>query len=207
MTRQLPVATLRRMTGRQDDPRDSADARPPVSDAAAGSGRSMFERGRDLAGLSVAGITRRRIAIMLAALLSAWIVLALSRQVGEARDAANQANDLSRANQALSAQIADPHRGADPDPAAGLHRDRGARPRPRRPPGASVHPGSRCPGAARGRPGQRLGRTRCFDDPDRADRRLVRAALRIRQLDQRGRNPQPTRPRDHSPDRPIKGSA
>ncbi len=94
------------MTGRQDDPRDSADGRTGDGADQYDSGPSMFERGRDLAGLSVAGITRRRIAIMLAALLSAWIVLALSRQVGEARDAANQANDLSRANQALSAQIA-----------------------------------------------------------------------------------------------------
>lgn len=65
----------------------------------------MFERGRDLAGLSVAGITRRRIAVMLAAILSAWIVLALSRQVGEAADATNRANQLNRDNQALSAEI------------------------------------------------------------------------------------------------------
>ena len=65
----------------------------------------MFERGRDLAGLSVAGITRRRIAVMLAALLSAWIVLALSRQVGEAADATTRANLLNRDNQALSAEI------------------------------------------------------------------------------------------------------
>jgi cell division protein FtsB len=94
------------MTGRQDDPRDSADAPAGGAVDSFEPGPSVFERGRDLAGLSVAGITRRRIAILLAALLSAWVVLALSRQVGEARDAANQANDLSRANQALSAQIA-----------------------------------------------------------------------------------------------------
>jgi hypothetical protein len=93
------------MTGRQDDPRDSADEPAEVGVDSFDAGPSMFERGRDLAGLSVAGITRRRIAILLAALLSAWIVLALSRQVGEARDAANQANELNRANQALTAQI------------------------------------------------------------------------------------------------------
>ena len=94
------------MTGRQDDPRDSADAPAGTGADAFDPGPSMFERGRDLAGLSVAGITRRRIAIVMAALLSAWIVLALSRQVGEAADATNQANQLNQANQALSAQIA-----------------------------------------------------------------------------------------------------
>jgi len=53
----------------------------------------------------VAGITRRRIAILMAALLSAWIVLALSRQVGEAAEATNRADQLGRDNQTLSAQI------------------------------------------------------------------------------------------------------
>jgi cell division protein FtsB len=93
------------MTGRRDDQRD-LDGPPESSGDGPDQGRSVFERGRDLAGLSVAGITRRRIAILMTALLSAWIVLALSRQVGEAADAANQANQLTRANQALSAQIA-----------------------------------------------------------------------------------------------------
>jgi len=93
------------MTGRRDDQRDPDG---PLDSTSAGldRGPSVFERGRDLAGLSVAGITRRRIAIVMAALLSAWIVLALSRQVGEAADATNQANQLNQANQALSAQIA-----------------------------------------------------------------------------------------------------
>jgi cell division protein FtsB len=93
------------MTGRRDDPRDFVDDPLGLADDALGAGPGMLARGRDLAGLSVAGITRRRIAILLAALLSAWIVLALSRQVGEAADATNRANQLSRDNQALSVQI------------------------------------------------------------------------------------------------------
>ena len=93
------------MTGRRDDQRDPDGPSESTGDGP-DQGLSVFERGRDLAGLSVAGITRRRIAIVMAALLSAWIVLALSRQVGEAADASNQANQLSQANQALSAQIA-----------------------------------------------------------------------------------------------------
>ncbi len=93
------------MTGRQDDPHEPADNRfgDAADDLDAGPG--ILARGRDLAGLSVAGITRRRIALLLTALLSAWIVLALSRQVGDAADAANRANQLTRDNQAITAQI------------------------------------------------------------------------------------------------------
>lgn len=93
------------MTGRADEPSEPLDAArdQPLRDVEQGDG--MLARGRDLAGLSVAGITRRRIAIMLAALLCAWIVLALSRQVGEAADATSRARQLAAANQALNAQI------------------------------------------------------------------------------------------------------
>jgi cell division protein FtsB len=93
------------MTGR---PEDLSEPRVP---AARGSSdepeptQGLFDRSRDLAGLSVAGITRRRIAIALAAVLCAWIVLALSRQVGEAADASNRARQLQVANQALSTEI------------------------------------------------------------------------------------------------------
>ena len=93
------------MTERPDDPRDLPDDRFGGFDDEVESGPGMLARGRDLAGLSVAGITRRRIAILLSALLSAWIVLALSRQVGDAADATNRANQLNRDNQNLTAQI------------------------------------------------------------------------------------------------------
>ena len=93
------------MTGRPEDPsepRAPAAGTPPVE---LEPGEGLFSRGRDLAGLSVAGITRRRIAIAMAAVLCAWIVLALSRQVGEAADASNRAGQLATANQALTTQI------------------------------------------------------------------------------------------------------
>jgi cell division protein FtsB len=93
------------MIGRRDDQR-ALDREPDgVPNDSLDAGPGMFARGRDLAGLSVAGITRRRIALLMAALLSAWIVLALSRQVGDAADATNRANQLTQANQLLSAQI------------------------------------------------------------------------------------------------------
>jgi len=93
------------MTGRRTDQRDFADDPDGSPDDVLEAGPGMLARGRDLAGLSVAGITRRRIAILMAALLSAWIVLALSRQVGEAAEATNRADQLGRDNQTLSAQI------------------------------------------------------------------------------------------------------
>ncbi len=93
------------MTGRPDEPREPLDEPPGGLSLDFGQGDGFLARGRDLAGLSVAGITRRRIAIAMAALLCAWIVLALSRQVGEAADATSRAEQLTAANQALSAQI------------------------------------------------------------------------------------------------------
>jgi cell division protein FtsB len=93
------------MTGRPDEPRDLPDEPREPASTNQDPGDSLLARGRDLAGLSVAGITRRRIAILMAALLCAWIVLALSRQVGEAADATNRARQLGAANQQLNAQI------------------------------------------------------------------------------------------------------
>jgi len=93
------------MTVRQDDPREFLEDPfgAPVDRFETGPGK--VARGRDLAGLSVAGITRRRIATLMGALLVAWIVLAVSRQVGDAAQATNRANQLTQANQMLSAQI------------------------------------------------------------------------------------------------------
>jgi len=93
------------MTGRPEDPSEPRDPSQGEPTTQLGTGDSLFARGRDLAGLSVAGITRRRIAIAMAALLCAWIVLALSRQVGEAADASNRARQLVAGNQALTTQI------------------------------------------------------------------------------------------------------
>ena len=93
------------MTGRPEDPSEPRDPSQGEPTTQLGTGDSLFARGRDLAGLSVAGITRRRIAIAMAALLCAWIVLALSRQVGEAADASNGARQLVAGNQALTTQI------------------------------------------------------------------------------------------------------
>jgi cell division protein FtsB len=60
----------------------------------------------DLSSLPIAGITRRRVAIMASALLAAWIVIAFARQVGEASDAAARAQDIASANAALRLEVA-----------------------------------------------------------------------------------------------------
>jgi len=59
----------------------------------------------DLSGLSVAGITRRRVGFAAAGLLSIWIVVVFARQVGDATTAANRATQLAADNAALAAEV------------------------------------------------------------------------------------------------------
>lgn len=60
----------------------------------------------DLAGLSIVGITRRRVAWASAAFVAIWIVVVFTRQVGDAQAAANRAVQLANDNQALAAEVA-----------------------------------------------------------------------------------------------------
>jgi cell division protein FtsB len=59
----------------------------------------------DLAGLSVAGITKRRVAWVSAAFVAVWIVVVFARQVGDAQAAANRAVQLAHDNAALAAEV------------------------------------------------------------------------------------------------------
>jgi cell division protein FtsB len=59
----------------------------------------------DLTGLSVAGITRRRVGWVSAGLVAAWIVVVFARQVGDAQAATNQATQLASDNQALATEV------------------------------------------------------------------------------------------------------
>lgn len=59
----------------------------------------------DLAALPIAGITRRRVAILASAMLAAWIVIAFARQVGEASAATARADDIASANAALRIEV------------------------------------------------------------------------------------------------------
>lgn len=72
------------------DPATAAPTRPTV----------------DLATLPIVGLTRRRMAMIAAAMLAAWIVIAFARQVAEASEAASRAQDIASGNAMLSLEVA-----------------------------------------------------------------------------------------------------
>jgi cell division protein FtsB len=59
----------------------------------------------DLTGLSIAGITRRRVGWAAAGLVAVWIVIVFARQVGDAATAASRATQLAQDNAALAAEV------------------------------------------------------------------------------------------------------
>jgi hypothetical protein len=59
-----------------------------------------------LAVLPVAGLTRRRMAIIASALLAVWIVIAFARQVAEASEASTRAEGIAQGNAMLSLEVA-----------------------------------------------------------------------------------------------------
>src|SRR5262245_21541740 len=72
------------------------DALTPVAAGALGS----------LADLPVAGLTRRRIAILIGALVAAWVIVLFARQVGEASEATARMEAMRNANGSLEADVA-----------------------------------------------------------------------------------------------------
>ncbi len=60
----------------------------------------------DLSGLPIAGITRRRVGFLIAALLSAWVVIAFARQVGDASSAGVQVQAMEAQNAELENRVA-----------------------------------------------------------------------------------------------------
>ena len=82
-------------------------ATPPAKGATA-------DRDRDADGLSllpslsslpIAGLSRRRLAFLAAGLVTAWIVVAFARQVGEASAATTRLEGLEASNTRLAAQV------------------------------------------------------------------------------------------------------
>jgi cell division protein FtsB len=86
--------------GPSSDP-DAHDIDPGAPDE-----HSTGGTGPDLAALPIAGITRRRVAILASAMLAAWIVIVFARQVGEASAATARAGDIASANAALRIEVA-----------------------------------------------------------------------------------------------------
>jgi hypothetical protein len=99
-----PPRHRRRPEPGQDGPAPAPDPTattvPEPDDDASDAGRRV-----DLTGLSVAGITRRRVGWAAAAFVAAWIVVLFARQVGDAQAAANSAVELAADNAALSDQV------------------------------------------------------------------------------------------------------
>jgi hypothetical protein len=91
----------------RDDAQDEAfDDAPQAPVPASGHSDAAAVAVADLSDLPIAGITRRRIAVLGCAMLAAWIVIAFARQVGEASDAAARAQDIASGNAALRLEVA-----------------------------------------------------------------------------------------------------
>lgn len=58
-----------------------------------------------LSDLPVAGLTRRRIALLLGAIVAAWVIVLFARQVGEASEASLRAAEMRAANADLEADV------------------------------------------------------------------------------------------------------
>lgn len=78
---------------------------PADGSAASGEGLDGVAARVDLTGLSIAGITRRRVGWGVAGLLAVWIVIVFARQVGDATLAASRATQLAQDNAALAAEV------------------------------------------------------------------------------------------------------
>jgi hypothetical protein len=91
-----------RVTDEPASSRRAARSDEPRAEEPAPSGPS--ER-IDLSGLSVAGITRRRVGFVGSAFVALWILVVFARQVGDATAAANRASELAADNAALAAEV------------------------------------------------------------------------------------------------------
>jgi hypothetical protein len=60
----------------------------------------------DLTTLPIVGLTRRRMAVIAAALVAMWIVIAFARQVSEASAASARAQDIAAGNATLRLEVA-----------------------------------------------------------------------------------------------------
>jgi hypothetical protein len=87
---------------------DSLDSslEPELDDASAQADGEPDGAPIDLAALPIVGLTRRRMAIIAAALLAAWIVIAFARQVSDASAAATRAQDIATGTARLRLEVA-----------------------------------------------------------------------------------------------------
>jgi cell division protein FtsB len=89
---------------RSEAPSEPAEASSPAPDTADPSD-APDPGAVDLTGLSIAGITRRRVGWVSAGLVAVWIVILFARQVGDAQAASAQAAQLAADNTALADEV------------------------------------------------------------------------------------------------------
>ena len=95
---------------RRIEPPPPEDAPDELKEEASSEPTARFQPfgpgGPDLSALPIAGITQRRMAILLGALLAAWIVLLFARQVGDAAAASSLAEAMVVENAVRHSEIA-----------------------------------------------------------------------------------------------------
>jgi cell division protein FtsB len=85
-----------------DGDRASTDAVPPPGQPTPAAAAALGT----LSDLPVAGLTRRRIALLIGALVAAWVIVLFARQVGEASEASTRAEVMRAANERLEGDVA-----------------------------------------------------------------------------------------------------
>jgi cell division protein FtsB len=88
-------------------PPDELEAPPdaPDTDAEAGDEAPSGGLPVDLSALPVAGLTRRRLAFLVAAFVTAWVVIVFARQAGEAAAASARVDQMRDSNAALARDV------------------------------------------------------------------------------------------------------
>jgi cell division protein FtsB len=88
-----------RTTPAGPEPDTGAEATPqPPAGATAAALASLSD-------LPVAGLTRRRIAVLIGALVAAWVIVLFARQVSEASEASNRSDTMRTQNVAMAAEV------------------------------------------------------------------------------------------------------
>jgi cell division protein FtsB len=80
---------------------DAGAAEPVAASAPVRGGAASVS----LADLPVAGLTRRRIALLLGALVAAWVILLFAHQVGQASEASARADAMRASNASLMTNV------------------------------------------------------------------------------------------------------
>lgn len=91
---------MAKSTGTQQPADETAEA---VGAGAPGGGGAAAV---SLAELPIAGLTRRRVALLLGAIVAAWVILLFAHQVGQASEASARADAMRASNAAVQSDVA-----------------------------------------------------------------------------------------------------